>query len=313
MNSPTGETIVTATSVSNPEISASCIVKVTSNYVKLNVITHSGGNGIVIGGGTYTNDTEVTLTAIPDDGYRFVQWSDGCTDNPYKFKLDKDVDLTAYFMPNNETLLNGAIVSIPKGNYQIYYTDVQGRKWYLHAAGYNNWAVSETPQIIKFSDGNTSDEQAYAHAASFMESNGYYMSNVEGWDGTGPINTVEVNGDLGLQKRTWESQVFFKNNARKYAIRLTNTVGTDWGCHCFVNIDPITLEISAGQPSLQDALYLWEIESLSNGIETVVTNRLVDVYTLQGVMIKHKIPVEELEQGLPNGIYIANDKKFIVK
>ncbi len=50
-----------------------------------------------------------------------------------------------------------------------------------------------------------------------------------------------------------------------------------------------------------------------DGIETVVTNRLVDVYTLQGVMMKRQIPVEELEQELPGGIYIVNGKKMVVK
>ena len=50
-----------------------------------------------------------------------------------------------------------------------------------------------------------------------------------------------------------------------------------------------------------------------DGIEAVVTNRLVDVYTLQGVMVKRQIPVEELEQELPSGIYIVNGKKMVIK
>ena len=50
-----------------------------------------------------------------------------------------------------------------------------------------------------------------------------------------------------------------------------------------------------------------------DGIEAVVTNRLVDVYTLQGVMVKRQVPVEELEQELPDGIYIVHGKKMVVK
>ena len=50
-----------------------------------------------------------------------------------------------------------------------------------------------------------------------------------------------------------------------------------------------------------------------DGIDAVVTNRLVDVYTLQGVMVKRQIPVEELEQELPSGIYIVDSKKMVIK
>ena len=40
------------------------------------------GNGTVTEGGTYAEGTEITLTATPDEGYQFTQWSDGNTDNP---------------------------------------------------------------------------------------------------------------------------------------------------------------------------------------------------------------------------------------
>ena len=50
-----------------------------------------------------------------------------------------------------------------------------------------------------------------------------------------------------------------------------------------------------------------------DSIEAVVTNRLVDVYTLQGVMVKRQVPVEELEQELPDGIYIVHGKKMVIK
>ena len=50
-----------------------------------------------------------------------------------------------------------------------------------------------------------------------------------------------------------------------------------------------------------------------DGIEAVVTNRLVDVYTLQGVMVKRQVLVKELEQELPDGIYIVHGKKMVIK
>ena len=49
-----------------------------------------------------------------------------------------------------------------------------------------------------------------------------------------------------------------------------------------------------------------------DGIEAILTDKLVDVYTLQGVMVKRQIPVEDLKRELPTGIYIINGKKVAV-
>ena len=154
---------------------------------------------------------------------------------------------------------NGTLTSVSEGNHYVFYTDAEGVNHFLHAAGKNNWAVSDSPVTIEFSAGNTTDAAAFAGAASFMASNGFYMSNAEGSDGSGAIKTEDITGGNGQNKRTWESQVFYKNAAGKYAIRLTNSTGTGWGANCFVNIDPATLAVGSGQPTLGDALYLWEI------------------------------------------------------
>ena len=152
---------------------------------------------------------------------------------------------------------SGILTSVSEGNHYVFYTDSEGNNHFLNAAGQNNWVVSEDPITIAFSAGNVTD--AFAGAASFMASNGFYMSNAANSDGSGAIKTEAISGNNGQSKRTWESQVFYKNAAGKYAIRLTNATGTSWGANCFVNIDPATLAVVSGQPTLGDALYLWEI------------------------------------------------------
>ena len=54
---------------------------------------------------------------------------------------------------------------------------------------------------------------------------------------------------------------------------------------------------------------------MATGIDRILKeeNKLVDVYTLQGVMIKRQIPVEQLENELPAGLYIVDGKKMMVK
>ena len=53
--------------------------------------------GRVTGGGNYPYRTDVMLRAIPEEGYRFVRWSDYNTDIERKVRLTSDTLFTAYF------------------------------------------------------------------------------------------------------------------------------------------------------------------------------------------------------------------------
>ena len=77
-----------------------------------NIETSAVGNGTVTEGGMYAEGTEITLTATPDEGYHFTQWSDGSTDNPRTLILTQDTSLVAYFeiiylQPDTVTLCYG--------------------------------------------------------------------------------------------------------------------------------------------------------------------------------------------------------------
>ena len=54
--------------------------------------------GEVAGGGLYSNNTTITITATPYDGYSFLRWSDGNTDNPRTLTVTEDITLTAEFV-----------------------------------------------------------------------------------------------------------------------------------------------------------------------------------------------------------------------
>ena len=60
-------------------------------------VEYDAAQGQVTGAGTYLVGDTVTLTAIPNYGYHFVQWSDGNTDNPRTLVLTQDTILTAEF------------------------------------------------------------------------------------------------------------------------------------------------------------------------------------------------------------------------
>lgn len=57
----------------------------------------AGAGGSVSGAGTYREGASVTITAIPDFGYEFTQWSDGNTNSTRTFTASSDANLTATF------------------------------------------------------------------------------------------------------------------------------------------------------------------------------------------------------------------------
>ena len=64
------------------------------------VILNTNNNqwGEVAGGGMYTDNTTITITATPYNGYSFLRWSDGNTDNPRTLTVTEDITLTAEFV-----------------------------------------------------------------------------------------------------------------------------------------------------------------------------------------------------------------------
>ena len=60
-------------------------------------VEYDATQGQVTGAGTYLVGDTVTLTAIPNDGYRFVRWSNDVEDNPYSFVISENIMLSAEF------------------------------------------------------------------------------------------------------------------------------------------------------------------------------------------------------------------------
>lgn len=53
--------------------------------------------GTVTGGGSYTEGSTVTLTAMPNNGYEFLNWSNGATTTSIDIVVVSDTTLTAFF------------------------------------------------------------------------------------------------------------------------------------------------------------------------------------------------------------------------
>lgn len=78
--------------------------RVYDNYVVVNytipdykLTLKATEGGTVSGGGTYEKGTKVTIKATPNDGYRFVSWSDGNTNASRSITVNAKRTLTATF------------------------------------------------------------------------------------------------------------------------------------------------------------------------------------------------------------------------
>ena len=70
----------------------------------ITVVSENEEMGVVMGGGSFKSGEETSIGAIAKEGYEFVQWSDGNTDNPRTITVTKDETYTAQFKVKGEGL-----------------------------------------------------------------------------------------------------------------------------------------------------------------------------------------------------------------
>jgi VCBS repeat-containing protein len=110
--------------------------EVTATFIEewytLNITTVGNGTVDVDPIGPYRYGTEVTITAIPDQGWSFDSWSGDLTgsDNPETIIMDGNKEVTAYFtgayyMLNITVDGNGTVIKNPDKPYYIYGEEVE--------------------------------------------------------------------------------------------------------------------------------------------------------------------------------------------
>ena len=63
----------------------------------ISVLSDDENLGYAVGGGTYDYGAEIQITAYASDGYSFLSWDDGNTDNPRTIIVESDTTFTAIF------------------------------------------------------------------------------------------------------------------------------------------------------------------------------------------------------------------------
>lgn len=99
-----GETTVDLT---DPNDDDTPVTPTPSANVTITAVANDAQMGSVTGGGSYVQGASVTLTATANEGYHFVQWSNGRTTASITITAESDVTLTATFAADNNGGGNG--------------------------------------------------------------------------------------------------------------------------------------------------------------------------------------------------------------
>ena len=89
-------------STANPlNVTLNSNTTVTANFQVIvnsySLTVSAGEGGTVNSGGEYEEGSQVTITATPNEGYSFLAWSNGSTDNPIVITVDSNISLEAEF------------------------------------------------------------------------------------------------------------------------------------------------------------------------------------------------------------------------
>lgn len=79
-----------------------------ANTYQITVSPNDPLMGGAYGSGTYTYNSQTTISALPTYGYHFVQWNDGSTENPRTISVTQNAEYEAQFAINFYTITVGS-------------------------------------------------------------------------------------------------------------------------------------------------------------------------------------------------------------
>ena len=279
--------------------------------------------------GTIEEDTELTVTATPSEGYHFEKWSDGTSDNPYSLTVSSNIQLSAVFAPNQYTVTfvfdNGDNDLVTTQDYKSSITKPTDPK--KEGFTFKGWSpevptsvpandVTCTAQwernsyILKYIvDGETVREENVLYEDNITpiaepEKEGYTFSGWSNVPETMPASDVTVTGTFTINKY----KLTYMIDGKEY-----KTEEVEYGAT--VTPEPIpdgdftTFEWE-GLPTTMPAHDVIVSASYTTGIRGISQRETNDVYSLTGSKISKQ---SNTLKGLPSGVYVVNGKKVVVK
>ncbi len=218
------------------------------NQYTVEVYSNNGLYGSVTGGGTFEHGTTTSITATPESGYHFVQWSDGSVVPNRTITVTKDSVLTAIFEVETYTI-TALSSDIAKGS-------VSGGGYYAYNETATLTPVPSTGYyFVQWQDGNTSDPRTFAvtgnasYTATFAIRS-YTVSVASGGNGTvdgggvfnyGMTTTLTATPDAHYHFVQWSDGN--SENPRPISVE------SDWNLTATFAIDQVTVTASPSEAS----------------------------------------------------------------
>lgn len=226
-------------------------------------------------------------------GSRLTQLGDNSTDFKAYITTDMLAALKEYGMEICGASFTVTGVSIRNDGFNMPENAIWGGYFWV-----DNW---NTLEIFKSAFANYKD-QRYMNiylSDDVKDYTGYFMKVLTKWD----PETVWANNDQ-IKHENKLAVVDLKD------IKVAESLAAEG-----VNAVMIQGNKEAGDPFNIVAVTLTN-DDVTTGVDNIIGNEgnvLIDVYNLQGVKVRSLVPSETATEGLPAGMYIAGDKKLMVK
>jgi len=209
-----------------------------SNVSSITVASANPDMGAVGGSGVYYYQNLITITATANYGYHFTQWNDGNSQNPRTITVSQDSAFTAYFAPNNYTIVassnNSTMGSVTGSGSYTYLHEMSMTATAAYGYHFVQWndGITDNPRTITVRCDSAFTAQFAANSYLItVESNDPSMGSAYGGGSYnyGAQATLSAAANAGYHFSQWSDGntdnpriITVSNNASFTAVFVTN-------------------------------------------------------------------------------------------
>ena len=132
-------------------------------HYTISVLSANPAMGTTQGGGTYVEGAGISISAVPSEGYHFVYWNDGNTDNPRAITVTGDATYVATFEVNLPDITYYTVTAI--SNNDAYGTVSGGGRYEEGTVAVLTAMPNGDYYFVSWQDGNTDNPRTVIVAA----------------------------------------------------------------------------------------------------------------------------------------------------